>query len=104
MAAAQAYVPASIRSAMMACSAPCRRATPATVSRSVPTPVMRAPMAFRHSARSAISGSRAALASTVSPSARLAASSRFSVAPTETKGNTMFAPLSRPPRGTRPWT
>ena len=66
------------------------------VSRSLPMPSIRAPMAFRQRARSPISGSRAALASTVRPSASAAAISRFSVAPTETNGNTMVAPRSRP--------
>ena len=53
-------------------------------------------MALRQRARSPISGSRAALASTVRPSANAAAISRFSVAPTETNGNTMVAPRSLP--------
>ena len=72
------------------------------VSWSVPMPSMRAPMATRQSARSLISGSRAALDSTVRPCARLAAISRFSVAPTETKGNRMSAPCK--PCGTEACT
>ncbi len=59
-------------------------------SRSLPMPSMRAPIATRQSARSVISGSRAALISTVSPSASVAAISRFSVAPTETDGKDDF--------------
>ena len=59
-------------------------------------PSIRAPIATRQAARSPISGSRAALASTVRPSASVAAISRFSVAPTETNGNTIVAPRSRP--------
>ena len=66
--------------------APASARTPSMRSRSVPMPSIRAPMRIRHMARSAISGSRAALTSSVSPSARVAAISRFSVAPTETCG------------------
>ena len=44
------------------------------------------PIFARHSARSVISGSRAALASTVVPLASAAAIIRFSVAPTDTFG------------------
>ncbi len=52
--------------------------------RLVPWPSMRAPMAISISARSGISGSRAAFSSTVSPSASVAAMSRFSVPVTVT--------------------
>jgi hypothetical protein len=48
----------------------------------LPAPVMRAPIELRNAARSAISGSRAALSMTVVPLAITAAMSRFSVAPT----------------------
>ncbi len=85
-----------MRSGMIEWRAPCSEATPSITSRSVPMPVMRAPIATRQSARSEISGSRATLASTVWPSARLAAMSRFSVAPTEANGRTITAPRSLP--------
>jgi hypothetical protein len=67
--------------------------------RDVPSPNLRAHR-NQAMARSSISGSRAALISTVSPSASAAAISVFSVAPTETKGNSMRAPL-RPPAPSR---
>ncbi len=56
-----------------------------------------APIAIRQRPRSSISGSRAAFSITVSPSASEAAISVFSVAPTETMGNSMRAPFK--PRG-----
>ena len=56
-------------------------------------PEIFAPMAMRQRARSSISGSRAALPIRVSPLARVAAISAVSVAPTETKGNSMRAPF-----------
>ena len=59
----------------------------------VPSPLISAPMRRRHWARSTISGSRAAFFSTVVPRARVAAISTFSVAPTETSGNSKAAPL-----------
>ena len=52
-----------------------------------------APILTRHSATSPISGSRAAFSITVSPLASAAAISTVWVAPTETFGNTMRAPL-----------
>ena len=63
---------------------------------SVPIPAISTPRATRQLARSTTSGSRAALTSTVSPLARLAAISRFSVAPTDTFGNTTRSPVSPP--------
>ena len=54
----------------------------------VPAPSIRAPIAIRQAARSAISGSRAAFSSTVSPRASVAAIISTWVAPTETFGNT----------------
>jgi hypothetical protein len=48
----------------------------------LPAPITVAPMRVRNAARSAISGSRAAFSMTVSPFARTAAISAFSVAPT----------------------
>ena len=50
----------------------------------LPAPWMRAPMATSRSARSSISGSQAALRSTVSPSASVAAIIMFSVPVTVT--------------------
>jgi hypothetical protein len=67
-------------------------------SRSVPMPSMRAPIRIRHMARSPISGSRAALTSSVSPRARQAAISRFSVAPDAHLREDDRAPRS-PPAG-----
>ena len=60
----------------------------------VPAPTTMAPMRLRKAARSAISGSRAALSMTVVPLASTAASSRFSVAPTLGNSSTMRAPNS----------
>ena len=48
----------------------------------VPAPTTVAPIRFRNEARSAISGSRAALMIVVDPLASTAAIKRFSVAPT----------------------
>ena len=61
---------------------------------------MRAPMAISISARSGISGSWAAFSSTVSPSASVAAMSRFSVPVTVTMSVLMRAPFSRCARAT----
>ena len=71
---------------MTLCSAALSAATPSMVSVSVPTPSTGTPSAMRQCARSVISGSRAALSSTVVPLASAAAIIRFSVAPTETLG------------------
>ena len=57
-------------------------------------PEISAPMATRKRARSLTSGSRAAFDSTVSPSARLAAISAFSVPPTVTSGKVRAQPTS----------
>jgi len=62
---------------------------------SLPAPLIRAPMAKRHWARSTTSGSRAAFSSVVVPSARQAAIMRFSVPVTVTRSMTMRAPFSR---------
>ena len=59
---------------------------------SVPWPVIFAPIAFRQFPRSIISGSLAALMIWVLPLARLAAIIVFSVAPTDTTGNTILFP------------
>ena len=63
----------------------------------VPRPAILAPIAIRQAARSAISGSRAALRMVVVPAAATAASRRFSVAPTEGWGSRISAPR-RPSR------
>src|SRR5438309_1780283 len=60
----------------------------------VPAPVTRAPMRSRKAARSAISGSRAALSMTVTPLARTAAMRMFSVAPTLGNSSRMRVPVS----------
>ena len=96
MAAATMYVPASMRSGMMRYSHPLREETPSMVMMEVPWPVILAPMALRKLARSTTSGSRAAFSMTVTPSAREAAMSRFSVPPTVGKSRVILAPL-RPP-------
>ena len=101
MAAAQASVPNSMRSGRTACTAPASRAAPSMLSSWVPRPDTLAPIAIRQAARSAISGSRAALRIVVGRSARTAASSRFSVAPTEGSGSRMSAP--RRPAGAVAW-
>ncbi|MCY1199244.1 hypothetical protein D9M72_106440 [compost metagenome] len=93
-------VPASMRSEMTRCSAPCRRSTPSITMRSVPWPWMRAPILMSSSARSATSGSRAAFSSTVWPSASTAAISRFSVPVTVTMSVRMEAPFRRLARAT----
>ena len=61
----------------------------------VPWPSIFAPMAISSSARSGISGSCAAFSSTVSPSASVAAISRFSVPVTVTMSVVMRAPFRR---------
>jgi hypothetical protein len=84
MAQAATKVPVSIRSGITACSAPRRASTPSTRIVDPPAPWMRAPMRIRRSARSATSGSQAALRMMVSPSAREAAIRTFSVPVTVT--------------------
>ncbi len=61
----------------------------------MPAPWISAPMRLSMSARSVISGSRAAFSITVSPLASTAAVSRFSVAPTLGNSSTTRAPESR---------
>src|SRR6186997_392479 len=65
---------------------------------SVPAPRILAPMALRKSARSTTSGSRAAFSITVSPSASVAAITRFSVPVTVTVSSTSRAPRKRDAR------
>ena len=65
------------------CARPARSSrTPSTSIVADPAPWIPAPIATRNAARSAISGSRAALSITLTPSAVTAAIIRFSVAPT----------------------
>jgi len=64
---------------MIAASVPDSLGTPVMVITSVPAPLILAPMPRSTSARLTISGSRAALLSTVVPSARVAAIMIFSV-------------------------
>ena len=75
-------VPTSIRSGTAVCSAPCSSSTPWISIVLEPAPSICAPIVVRNSARSAISGSRAALSITEVPRASTDASKRFSVAVT----------------------
>ena len=68
--------------------------TPLIVIVWLPAPSTSAPMRFRNAARSAISGSRAALSMTVRPSAAVAAIMMFSVAPTLGQARETSSPLS----------
>ena len=64
----------------------------------LPAPSTLAPMRLRKAARSAISGSRAALSIVVVPLARTAAIRAFSVAPTLGNSSTIRVPSSRSAR------
>ena len=66
-----------------------------------PMPSIWAPMGLRKRQRSAISGSRAALSSTVVPLARTAAMRMFSVAPTLGNSRVMSAPRRSSARASR---
>ena len=92
MAAANAQVPATIRSGTTRCSTGLSRSAPSTSRVEVPIPSTVAPIrrSIRH--RSTISGSRATLSITVRPLASAAAISRFSVAPTLGKSSRSSAP------------
>src|SRR5664280_501534 len=81
-----------MRSGSTAWRAPCSLATPSTTMREVPAPVILAPILFKQSATSAISGSRAAFSITVVPLASAAAIIAVCVPPTVTLGNTMSPP------------
>ena len=96
------YVPNSIRSTTTAWVAPCNLSTPSIVITVDPSPEIFAPIARRRSARSTISGSRATFFKTVVPLANVAAINRFSVAPTDAKGNSYVAPIR--PFGALAWT
>ena len=92
---AQRKLPASIRSAMTLCVAPCRASTPSITMRSVPCPLIRAPILMSSSAKSTTSGSRAAFSKTVWPCASTAAIIKFSVPVTVTMSVRITAPCSR---------
>ena len=87
-------VPASMRSAIIVCSAPCSRSTPCMRMVDVPAPSILAPILISRSARSTTSGSRAALRSTVSPLASTAAIIKSSVPVTVMRSKCTTAPRS----------
>ncbi len=94
MDAAIPQVAATMRSPITRCSVGCSRSTPRMVNVEDPAPDTCAPILFSIAQRSAMSGSRAALSMTVSPSARTAAMRMFSVAPTDGKASRMVAPCN----------
>ena len=99
--AADAHDAASIRSESAVCWKPTSRSTPSIrITRSVSTEMI-APIFCSTLMRSMISGSIAAFASSVMPSARTAVSSSCSVAPTLGYGSAILVPCSR--RGARMW-
>ena len=75
-----------MRSGITAMARAARRSTPSMWMVEVPAPAICAPILVRHSARSTISGSRAAFSMTVSPLASDAAIMATWVAPTVTFG------------------
>ena len=88
------------RNVALRCGRGSSRASPAGATRRLrprsstcPLPRSRAPIAFRRSAKSEISGSRAALSMTVVPFANAAAMRMFSVAPTLGNSSVIGAPL-----------
>ena len=83
-----------MRSGMTSWSTGDSSSTPSTVIVDVPAPMICAPMRLRNAARSAISGSRAALSIVVVPFARTAAMRTFSVAPTEGNSSRILVPSS----------
>ena len=95
IAAATKNVPVSIRSGTTLCSQPVKRSTPSIVMASEPAPLIFAPILFRNSAVSAISGSRAAFSITVVPLAKVAAIMMERVAPTLTFSITIRVPIKR---------
>ena len=82
-----------MRSPMTRWLHPCRGLRPSTVITEPPAPRTSAPQAHRKSCKSTISGSRAALVMTVTPSAPQAASMAFSVAPTLGMASTICPPV-----------
>jgi hypothetical protein len=95
MAAATAQVPATIRSGTVRCEVGDSEpgGTPSISIVEVPAPATLAPIWISMSARSTISGSRAALSMTVVPLASTAAMRMFSVAPTLGKSSHTVAPV-----------
>ena len=91
--AAQAHEAASMRSGSATCSYPPRRSTPSIVIVRSVCREMIAPIFCRTAMRSSISGSTAALVSSVTPSARTAVSSTCSVAPTLGYSRWILVPL-----------
>src|SRR6266704_279187 len=89
-------LPTSVWSGPMVCSPPRSRSTPLISRRLEPTPVIRAPSAFRKRQRSCTWGSQAALPMIVSPSAMAAAMMVFSVAVTDASSRNISPPRSRP--------
>ena len=87
------YVPNSIRSVKTWCVAPWSVSTPSILITLEPSPVTFAPIRRNKSAKSMISGSLATFLRTVVPFAKVAAIKRFSVAPTDAKGNSYVAPF-----------
>ena len=93
-AAATRYVPASILSAGIVKDVPLSFSTPSILISSVPAPEILAPIEFKKSARSDISGSLATFVRIVTPSANEAAIIKFSVPVTVTPSNSISAPIS----------
>ena len=93
-AAATRYVPASILSAGILKVVPVNSSTPSILISSVPAPEILAPIEFKKSAKSEISGSFATLVKVVNPSASEAAIIRFSVPVTVTPSNSILAPVN----------
>ena len=94
MAAATINVPASILSGKGLCEAPQREATPSISTMSVPCPLILAPIFFKNSHKSIISGSFAAFSILVVPSANVAAIIIFSVPVTDFVVKIILVPLS----------
>ena len=92
--AAIIYVPATILSEIISCSAFFKFVTPCTRIVFVPWPSIFAPIFIRQFDKSSISGSLAALEILVSPFANTEAISIFSVAPTLGKGNLILFPIN----------
>ena len=88
------YVPASILSAGIVKVVPINSFTPSILILSVPAPEMLAPIEFKKSAKSEISGSFATFVKVVTPSANEAAIIKFSVPVTVTPSNSISVPIS----------
>ena len=89
-------VPASILSGIVVYSIGCKSScfTPLITISEVPAPLTSAPIVFKKFAKSTISGSCAAFCILVEPSAKIDASIRFSVAPTDGMSKYMSVPTS----------